>query len=339
MRKDGDITKTFTYQGKRYYITGKNEKEAFLKMAEKRKQLEECNSRIESSMLLKEWARICIDTYKGNQKEITRKKYEYRMNHCILEKIGNKKISSIKPLELQAIMNDLQGQSKTQINEVYQQLQLLFGKAFENRLIKENIAQFIIKPKGYKNKRREITETERRALLEACKKDDRFYMFLFMLYCGCRPSEAQRLKYEDIQLINGRPFLNIRGTKTANAFRIVPLKNELYEKYKGKKTGYIFTTKGGKLYTDSNYKNLCNALYREIDILMGAKVYRNHIYESVLADDFCPYMLRHSFCCDCCRRGIDIRITSKMMGHSSIQITNDIYTHVSNDLIYDIDLN
>lgn len=338
MRKEGSVTRTFTFQGKRYYISGKTEKEALLKMAKKKTELEKNIITVSSSMTLLQWARICVDTYKTNQKEITRKKYEYRMNHCILDKIGWMKLTAIKQLDLQQILNDLNGQSKTQINEVYQQLQLLFGKAFENKLIQENIALYLIKPKGYKNKRREITEAERTALIKAAEKDQRFDMFLFMLYAGCRPSEAQHLKYEDIQEINGKPVLMIRGTKTENAKRMVPLKKELYDKYRKKKKGYIFTTSNGKTYTDSNYKNLCNALYREMDLLLGAKTYRNHIYESVLAEDFCPYVLRHSFACDCARRKIDIRTTAKMLGHSSIQITNDIYTHIGDDMILQVDL-
>lgn len=338
MRKIGSITKSFTFEGKRYYVSAPTEKEAIIKMLNRKKELEEKSFRTTSALTLEEWSEICVDTYKTNQKEITRKKYEYRMKHCILDKIGKRRLSFIKPIELQQILNDLQGQSKTQINEVYQQLRLLFGKAYENKLIQEDISEYLIKPKGYKTNRREITDAERKALIEASKKDSRFDLFLFMLYCGCRPSEAQHLRYEDIQEIEGKAILKIRGTKTANAERIVPLKKELYEKYRSKKKGYIFTTSGGKIYTDSNYKNLCNALYREMDILMGAKTYRNHIYESVLAEDFCPYCLRHTFCCDCARRGIDVRITSKLMGHSSIQITNDIYTHIDNSTIILVNL-
>lgn len=338
MRKIGSVTKTFTFEGKRYYISAPTEKEAIIKMTNKKRDLEENVIRTSSSMTLEDWAEICVNTYKTNQKEITRKKYEYRMRHCILSKLGKRKLSSLKQIDLQMILNDLQGQSKTQINEVYQQLRLLFGKAYENKLLSEDISQFLMKPKGYKNKRREITDAEREALLKAAQKDSRFDMFLFMLYCGCRPSEAQHLRYEDIQEIEGKAILKIRGTKTANADRIVPLRKELFEKYRTKKKGYIFTTSGGKIYTDSNYKNLCNALYREMDILMGAKTYRNHIYESVLAEDFCPYCLRHTFCCDCARRGIDVRITSKLMGHSSIQITNDIYTHIDNSAIILVNL-
>lgn len=338
MKKEDTITKSFRYGGKKYFVYGKTEKEVLIKMANKKRDLEEGKISKSSQMLLKDWAEVCVETYKTGQKEITRKKYMYRMQHCILDKIGSMPLSSIKPVDLQRILNDLNGQSKTQINEVYQQLQLLFGKAFENKYIRENPALYLVKPKGYKNHRREITPEERAALISVAQEDSRFDMFLFMLYAGLRPSEAQHLMYEDIKIINGKPVLHVRGTKTVNADRLVPLKKDLYEKYGLKKSGYIFTTKNGRLYTETNYRNLCKALYRAMDIELGAVLYRNEILESKLAEDFCPYLFRHSFTCDCARKGIDIRTTARMLGHSSIAITNDIYTHIGNDLILQVNL-
>lgn len=40
--------------------------------------------------------------------------------------------------------------------------------------------------------------------------------------------------------------------------------------------------------------------------------------------------LRHTFATRCLECGIELKIVSKMLGHSSIQITADLYTHVTN---------
>ncbi len=39
-------------------------------------------------------------------------------------------------------------------------------------------------------------------------------------------------------------------------------------------------------------------------------------------------MFRHTYCTDLQKKGIDIRTAQKLMGHSSILITAEIYTHV-----------
>ena len=62
---------------------------------------------------------------------------------------------------------------------------------------------------------------------------------------------------------------------------------------------------------------------------MGCEVYRNELIPPLpLAPDFVPYMFRHTYCTDLQKKGIDIRTAQKLMGHSSILITAEIYTHV-----------
>lgn len=62
---------------------------------------------------------------------------------------------------------------------------------------------------------------------------------------------------------------------------------------------------------------------------MGCEVYRNELIPPLpLAPDFVPYMFRHTYCSDLQKKGIDIRTAQKLMGHSSISITAEIYTHV-----------
>jgi site-specific recombinase XerD len=71
-----------------------------------------------------------------------------------------------------------------------------------------------------------------------------------------------------------------------------------------------------------------------MNILLGCRVYRNQLIPPFpLRESFVPYDLRHTFCTDLARKGVDIRIAQKLMGHSSINITSDIYTHVDSQQI------
>ena len=72
---------------------------------------------------------------------------------------------------------------------------------------------------------------------------------------------------------------------------------------------------------------------------MGCKTYRNALIPPYpLAPDLVPYCLRHEFCTDLARRGIDVRIAQKLMGHSDIKLTANIYTNLNRDDIADIAL-
>ena len=69
-----------------------------------------------------------------------------------------------------------------------------------------------------------------------------------------------------------------------------------------------------------------------MNISMGAKVYRNQLIPPLpLADDFVPYLLRHTYCTDLKKKGIDVRIAKDLMGHADIRTTANIYDHNDDD--------
>lgn len=69
---------------------------------------------------------------------------------------------------------------------------------------------------------------------------------------------------------------------------------------------------------------------------MGCRIYRNQLIPPYpLADDFVPYNLRHTFCTDLQKKGVDIRIAQYLMGHSDISLTANIYTHADQSTIVD----
>ena len=72
-----------------------------------------------------------------------------------------------------------------------------------------------------------------------------------------------------------------------------------------------------------------------MNIAMGCEVYRNEIVNDLVAPDLVPYCLRHTYCTDLCRAGVDMRIAQKLMGHSDVRITANIYTHVGTDMLYE----
>ena len=194
-------------------MRGKTEREAIEKAVLKKRDIEEGKVAVSSNMTVSAWAYKAVDTYKTNQKEITKSKYVDRMRHCILEQIGNMPLKSVKPIHCQEVLNRQTGKSKTQVNEVYQTLKFIFSTAYNNGLLAADPSAKIVKPSYITGHRRAITDQERAALLQVAETDPRFNLFLLMLFCGCRPSEAMAAQGQDIQQIDGYPVLHIRGRK------------------------------------------------------------------------------------------------------------------------------
>ena len=332
-----EFRKSFTFEGKRYEVYGHTEKEVLLKMFEKQKALEEGKVTVSGNMLVSAWSEIAIDSYKRNLNEDGRADMLLRVNKHILSKIGASPIRTIKPIQCQSIMNDLEGYSWSTVQKVYQDLQFIFKTALQNHLILENPAKDVVRPAAIKGQRQAITEHERTAFLKAVSSTDKYRVFELMLYCGCRPGEAIKCQGSDLSTKDGVALLHIRGTKTKNSDRVVPMPEELYLKLKDiGPFEPLAPNSSGRFHSKSSYNRCANDLQRQMNIVMGCRTYRNALVPPFpLRESFVPYELRHTYCSDLARRGIDIRVAQKLMGHSSISITADIYTHVQDEQILD----
>lgn len=325
--------KTITLEGKKFQIRADNLTELGKKIALKEQEVKSGTLILSGNTTLRQWADKCISTYKTNQNEKTREVYIRRVNHCILEHLGQMRLQDIKPINCQEVLNMQIGKSKTHINDVFYAFKFLFRHALSNGLIAKDPTTDLVKPQGTSYPRRALTRVERTAFIAVGKTDRRYYFYQLMIFCSCRPSEAEKCMGEDIIIKGGYPMLHIRGTKTDNSDRYVPIPEEFYELIKDTpKDEYIACYSNGNSIKEAHRARLWNSYTRNINIFMGCKTYRNALIPSYpLAPDLVPYCLRHEFCTELARKKIDIRIAQKLMGHSDIQLTANIYTNYNNE--------
>jgi len=323
------ITKTFTFDGKRYYVRGKTEAEAYEKRALMRASFESGKKVVSSNMTVEAWAIKCIEIYKTAAKENTRKSFYDTVQRYILNQIGDMPIKNVKPMHCQNVLNGVSHLSQYIINQTNIAMNFIFNKAVQNKLISENPAINLVKPKGTKTKRRALTQEEETIFLKAVQADKRFILFELMYHCGCRPSEAITALGSDICEIEGAHLLHVRGTKTENADRFVPIPNIFYEKIKHTpKSTNIAVNSANKKFDSSSYKRVWKSLKREMNIIMGCKVYRNQLIPPLpLAEDLAPYNLRHTYCTNLQKKEVDLRDAQYLMGHADVTMTANIYTH------------
>ena len=336
------IRKTFTFEGKRYTVRGKTEKEAIMKMANKQRDLEEGRVVVSGNMTVEAWALKANTVYRPKQASKTRKSDIAKMRSGIFKYIGNRPLKSIKKIELQEILNKQEGKSRSHIKKVRQLIQFIFSTAAAEKLIREDPSITLTEPTGYKGQRRQITAKERYHYMLVHDDDPRFVLFDIMLFCGLRPEEARNLQGKDIQKLtddaeNVYNILHVPGSKTDNADRFVPIPDELYKKIKGTPPfQYICLNTRGEKHTENSYRSALNALRRAMNISMGCEVYRNQLVPPYpLAPDFVPYDLRHTFCCDLQKAKVDIRSAQQLMGHSDIALTANIYSHADKETLLD----
>lgn len=337
-----------TYKGVKIDLKSKDNAVLATKVYERKKQIDDGNILNSENVKLKTWAETWLETYKkpsicaGNYNT-----YKTNIYNHILPFVGSMNIKDIKPFQLQSILNNKAGSSKSHIMHIRNAITGMFRDAQRNGMIKNNPAEDLTMPKSTEGTHRALTDDETKLLLEVCKKHHAGMFALMIYYCGLRPQEVTALLVSDIDLINNLVYVtkatephtrnNKEKTKTKSGIRNVPIPEELkillipYLKNK-KPSDYYVTTVQGTTLTSNRWKEWFNSIKRDMDINNGAKLKNNQIIESTLADDLTCYCLRHTFCTDLQRAGVPLNIAKYLMGHKNIATTAKIYTHHTEDM-------
>lgn len=335
------IRKTARYNGKKYQAYGKNELEAMTKLAEMLAAAKRGEEVIGGSMTVDAWYKQWKATYK-DPKGLTAKSlgmYDEKYNGYIKPAIGYMKLKDVRDTHLQKILNGQTGMSFSHVEKIRRVLREMFSRARKSRLIAYDPSEDLELPAVKDGKHRSITEEERKVILKVAEYHDSGLWVLTLLYTGMRPGEAAALNWRDIDLDGGMIHVHaalesgstkIKAPKTEAGFRDIPIHADLLwrlRKAKGMPFDPVFKTQSGGRQNSGSISRLWKAFVREMNITMGAEVYRNQVKESKMADDLTMYCLRHTFATDCARAGVPLETVRWLMGHADISTTANIYQH------------
>lgn len=301
--------KTFTYEGKRYYISAKTKEELNKKVKSKKKEV--MNFKVYT---FEEWCKVYFETYKYNISNNTLYNYHLRIDKYILPFIGNKRLDKITSIDCQKIINNVSGMSNNYIHKIYHDMKQIFNKAVFNRLILFNPADGIEVPHGYSSTHRSLHLDERPDVYRVCLEDFEYsgIFVMLMLCCGCRPEETSIIRNSDIE----NNILHIHGHKTSNADRTVPIPDMLLNLLpKLSNRDYLVCSLKGISPTLKHHRV---ALWRRFKSFL-----------SICDEDLTPYCMRHTYCTDLQDAGVPVTVAKDFMGHSNIHLTADVYTHKS----------
>lgn len=278
----------------------------------------------------------------------------YRTVVNVLKKdvFGKKKINAIKTSDAKKWLISLQdsGRSYSSIHSIRGVVRPAFAMAVEDDILRKNPFEFQLADALINDsvKRDALTAKQERAFLNFIKEDEHFkqyYDMMFVLFkTGLRVGELCGLTLHDIDLnektINVDHQLQYTGgkgvytelTKTNAGTRVLPMTDEVYEVFKrivsGRKkprveqmidgyTGFLFLNEQGKpirtYYVQKKFK-------------YAVEKY-NKIYKSELPT-ITPHVARHTYCTNMAKRGISVKTLQYLMGHSDVQTTLNIYTHL-----------
>lgn len=316
----------FTYEGKRYSVTGKTQAELVARVEKKKNELALGSP---SNMTMRTWVDKWLETYKEPfiSKEAYRC-YTYLMHGLCL----NMRLKDIRPNDLQALINARSDKSKGYNSLAIILLKECFEQAVEERLMQYNPARKL-QFNGTDRKLREALTTEEQQFVVKVATESEYGMYpLLMLCCGLRPSEAGRVLGKDF---NGTT-LYVRGTKTASAKRTVPVPTILADKLKLlAKDELAVKSIMGLPTTLSSRQSLWQRFMIELNEKAGCEYYKPRWSSKPVFIEpkytFEPYVLRHTYATNLQTAGVPINVAKDLLGHSDIHVTSKIYTHLSNE--------
>ena len=319
---------TETYNGIRIDVRANTRKELLEKVEAKKERINKTN--INTNTKLKDFADMYIRTYKA---PVVSEKWLQGLflisDRHIVGSLGNRPISTIKPLEVQKMLNSLDV-SSNYMTKIYNLTCQIFRHAYKNGLTVTDYTDGLEKPKGRKAKTgKRLTQKEQESMLRVIKGHKAETLCAVMYYCGLRTGEARNLLWKDVDIEARR--IMVHGTKTKNAARIVPIPLPLVD---------ILKSKEGK-----PNENVCIAdkqqaerawrnVKRLMNIDMGCEMFRNKLIPPYkVQEDLRLYDLRHTYCTNLELQGVPISIASRLMGHSNIGITANMYTHETSEAV------
>jgi integrase len=300
-----------------------------------------------SKMPLKQWLRLWLDTYKvNNLKEQTIELYNIIIDTIITPRIGDKKLKEIKHIHIQDFINKLynfgDGYSTSTIQKVKNILTPAFKIAIKNKLINDNPCEGLQMPKFKQKQVKAFTREEQKDFEKEAEKHIFHELFIFALDTGCRCGEMLALNWNDIdfkkcEVTISKTVITVKDKKTKKQIvksqdtpktqksnRIIPLTNRCLTLLKELKkerlqkgfndNNIVFCSKTGTYIYPKNLRRAMNIICKRINI-----------NESGI------HILRHSFATRLFEENVPIKVISNLLGHTKIETTLNIYTHLTQD--------
>lgn len=355
-RKDG------LYQARYKDRFGKNKTIYNSKLGDIRKELamaiadNQNFASIRDNITLDAWFSRWVEVYKKKSvRPNTLREYTHIYNKNISPCLGGRNINSLLKSDIQLLIdcaadNNYKYERQNKIKVI---LTDMFARAVEDDLMIKNPAKGVKLRADKEVKAFSLSLEQQEEFFNACKGTFYDNLYNVAVNTGLRPGELFALTKDDIDLEKG--YINVNKTlvyqkylddagktfhieppKTKQSYRKVPINSEcrkyLEEQFELKdivkskrpkqQNDYLFVTKFNTPLNSVIYSDSIEAIVEQINL---TRSFDNEFPK------FSGHTFRHTFATRCFEAGVQPKVVQSYLGHASLKMTMDLYTHITDE--------
>lgn len=296
-------------------------------LLEQRKAISEHRIIPDSNITFNEFAdRFLADVAKHTMKEKTYVSYEGYLRLHIRPDLGRLKLNAITPAHIQRLYSKKlsSGLSSKTVHHIHAYLRRVLNEAVKWELIYRNPCDSVTPPRVEKRPPAVWSVDEAQTFLRATAEHRWHAIYLIALTTGARRGEILGMEWKNINWNKGtitieKTVVEVSGVatvtspKTAKSRRTITLPAVVLDLLKDNpiKEGFIFESEAG---TPVHPRNLLRHFYSVLDTLDIPRI-RFHD-------------LRHTCATILLQRDVHPKKVQELLGHSSITLTLDTYSHI-----------
>ena len=299
---------------------------------------------------LKEWLE---ESCKSKLTPCTYAGYKVNIEKHILPTLGKIPLQKLQPIQIQRLYNDKlysesnqDGLSPSIIRYIHSVLRKALNNALKMQYVQRNVCEAVELPKIKKTEANFLNKDEVAKMLEAFKGNDVYIPTLLAVGLGLRRGEILGLQWKDFDF--EKRLVTIRRA-------LLPLKTDgqMFSECKTEKSNRTLAVPDNILtcLKQVRREQMENKLffgreYQDYDLIYcnpdGSPVTPNsfnHRFDEALKKAGLKHVrvhdLRHTNASLMLSQGVPMKVASERLGHTTIGITMDLYSHIDVELQYD----
>ena len=289
--------------------------------------------------------RWLTDSVRDTVKATTYETYERLMRLHLVPTLGRVKLKNLSPAHVRGLYREKldSGLSSSSVQRIHALLHKALKQAVNDGLIPRNVTEGVKAPRQQRKEMKTFTPEQARAFLEAAKRDRLGALYIVAIHTGLRQGELFGLRWEDVDLDAGTLSVHRTLSGAKGGPRFTTPKNDKARRVR-------LTPQAIEAFRDQRKRQLEErmrfaGLWQDHGLVfcstVGTPLSRHNVYNrsfkpllerAGLPHAFRFHDLRHTFATLMACSGGHVKVVQEMLGHATINITLDLYSHVLPDM-------